>query len=218
VKRYEAVLLDFRGILVHSPETEWWVSQAYRMADLAPDPEAQREVIAALNRIEDLPGYEEDERRVDISVEANREVTMRRFASVDVPPAIAEALYQLDYEPSAWPVFPDAADVVRAIRDRGVRTALVSDFHADVRPHLASNGIELDAYVISFEHGFQKPDPRMFTTALDTLGVSSDRTLMVGDRATHDGGAAKVGIDTLILPAPERFGPRGLDIVLHLLG
>jgi HAD superfamily hydrolase (TIGR01509 family) len=72
--------------------------------------------------------------------------------------------------------------------------------------------------VISFEHGFQKPDPRMFTTALDACGVAPNKALMVGDRVSHDGGAAAVGIDTLILPAPTKYGPRGLDVILSLLG
>ena len=41
---------------------------------------------------------------------------------------------------------------------------------------------------------------------------------MVGDRASHDGGAANVGIATLILPQPPAaLEPRGLDIVLRLL-
>jgi putative hydrolase of the HAD superfamily len=130
---------------------------------------------------------------------------------------LSEALYALDFEPRTWPIYPDATGVVHAIRERGVRTALVSDFHVDLRPHLAANGIELDAHVISVEHGFQKPDPRMFTTALDLLGVSPGEALMVGDRASHDGGAASVGIDTLILPAPVEFGPRGLEIILRLI-
>jgi FMN phosphatase YigB (HAD superfamily) len=71
--------------------------------------------------------------------------------------------------------------------------------------------------VLSFEHGCQKPDPRMFLTALHLLGVDAHRTLMVGDRASHDGGAAEVGITTLILPpAPTVVGPRGLDAVVRL--
>jgi FMN phosphatase YigB (HAD superfamily) len=41
---------------------------------------------------------------------------------------------------------------------------------------------------------------------------------MVGDRVSHDGGAAAVGVDTLILPARREFGPRGLDVILGMLG
>jgi FMN phosphatase YigB (HAD superfamily) len=58
----------------------------------------------------------------------------------------------------------------------------------------------------------------MFTTALDALGVGPHEALMVGDRAARDGGAAAVGIDTLVLPTPAELGPRGLDAVVGLLG
>lgn len=107
--------------------------------------------------------------------------------------------------------------MVAAIQERGCKMALVSGFHVDLRTHLGDAGIVPDAHVISFEHGFQKPDPRMFTTALTLLGVEPHEALMVGDRASHDGGAAAVGIDTLILPTPPAAGPRGLDVVLRML-
>jgi HAD superfamily hydrolase (TIGR01549 family) len=137
---------------------------------------------------------------------------------VGIDAELAEAMWQLNCEPIAWPLFPDAAEVVRDIREWGCKTALVSDYHADLRPHLREGGIDLDAYVISFEHGFQKPDPRMFTTALELLDVEAADALMVGDRASHDGAASNVGIDTLILPTRPKFGPRGLDVILGMLG
>lgn len=174
-------------------------------------------ILEAFGRIESLPGFDEDERRVDTSLEANHEIVVRRMREVGLDEGSAEALWALDLDPMSWPVYPDAPEVVAAIRARGCATALVSDFHVDLRPHLEANGIVLDAHVISFEHGFQKPDPRMFTTALEALGVEPHEALMVGDRASHDGGAAAVGIDTLILPAPIEFGPRGLDVLLRIL-
>jgi FMN phosphatase YigB (HAD superfamily) len=58
----------------------------------------------------------------------------------------------------------------------------------------------------------------MFTLALDVLEVGPEDALMVGDRPSHDGGAAAAGITTLILPAPpERLEPRGLEVVTRLL-
>lgn len=99
-----------------------------------------------------------------------------------------------------------------------MKTALVSNFHVDLRPHLIDTGFELDAYVISFEHGFQKPDARMFRAALDELDVPASDALMVGDTLDLDGGAAAVGIDTLLLPTPAEFAPRGLDVILGMLG
>lgn len=75
----------------------------------------------------------------------------------------------------------------------------------------------IDTYVLSFEHGIQKPDPRMFTLALDALDIEAGDALMVGDRASHDGGAASIGITTLILPGQHTLQPRGLEAVLRLL-
>ncbi|HEX5251375.1 MAG TPA: HAD family hydrolase, partial [Gaiellales bacterium] len=76
-----------------------------------------------------------------------------------------------------------------------------------------------DACVVSVEQGVQKPDPRLFRLALETLGVGASQALMVGDRASHDGGAADAGITTLILPPPPiDLVPRGLDVVTRLVG
>jgi HAD superfamily hydrolase (TIGR01549 family) len=165
-----------------------------------------------------LPGFEEEAARADVSFEANRELVTRWFRAVGIEADLAEAAWALNSEPSAWPVYPDASDVVRAIRNRGVKTALVSNFHVDLRPHLIASGIELDAYVISFEQGCQKPDPGMFRAALEELGTQPEDALMVGDSLTLDGGAAAIGIDTLLLPVPGEFGPRGLDVILGMLG
>jgi putative hydrolase of the HAD superfamily len=133
-------------------------------------------------------------------------------------PDLADAAWALNGEAPAWPVFPDAAEVVRGIKHRGVKAALVSNFHVDLRPHLIDSGVALDAYVISVEHGFQKPDARMFRAALNELDVSASDALMVGDRLDLDGGATAVGIDTLLLPTPKEFGVRGLDVILGMLG
>jgi FMN phosphatase YigB (HAD superfamily) len=215
--KYEAVLLDFRGILVHDREAEWWIDESLKEIGRTADAAERAEMAAALDRMPELPGYAADETKVDSSLEANERIMRARLEALGFDDELAEAIRLLDFQPRAWPVFPDAAAVVREIRARGCRTALVSDFHVDLRPHLIANGMELDAYVISFEHGWQKPDPRMFTTALEALDVAASSALMVGDRASHDGGASLVGIDTLILPAPREFGPRGLDVVLRLL-
>ncbi len=134
---------------------------------------------------------------------------------------MAEALYALDADPANHPLYPDVEPVLRAIRARDLAIAVVSDFHADLRPVLARHGLGdlVDAWVISFEHGIQKPDARMFRLAVEMLEVSPAAALMVGDQSATDGGAAAVGITTLILPPPpEHLEKRGLEIVLRVLG
>jgi FMN phosphatase YigB (HAD superfamily) len=69
---------------------------------------------------------------------------------------------------------------------------------------------------LSFEHGVQKPDPRLFEIALAELGLAPAEALMVGDRASRDAGGVPLGITTLILPRAPNFGPRGLDAIPRL--
>jgi FMN phosphatase YigB (HAD superfamily) len=72
--------------------------------------------------------------------------------------------------------------------------------------------------VLSGEQGVQKPDTRIFLAAVAALGVEPADALMVGNAAPTDGGAPALGIATLILSRPDRLRPRGLDVVLPLLG
>lgn len=44
----------------------------------------------------------------------------------------------------------------------------------------------------------------MFSTALAALDIEPEEALMVGDRASHDGGAVALRIDTLTSRLPKR--------------
>lgn len=183
------------------------------------DPEVVAAAVAGIAAAGLLPEILEAERHEDCSAALNRSVSMLRFEKAGLDAELADALYQLDFEPESHPLYSDVPDVLAAIRALGVKIALVSDIHFDLRADLANHGVAelFDAYVLSFEHGFQKPDPRMFQLALDAMGVEASDALMVGDRVSHDGGAVSVGISTLILPALHDLVPRGLDVVLRLL-
>ncbi len=117
-------------------------------------------------------------------------------------------------------LLPDVPFVLKALHEAGVGVVVISDIHLDLRPLLARQGVGdlIDGYALSFEEGVEKPDPRLFGVALSRLGTRADRTLMVGDLAAKDGGAANIGITTLILPRrsahPDR--PR-LDPVLRIV-
>lgn len=114
--------------------------------------------------------------------------------------------------------YPDAPEVLRELKARGCRIAVVSDIHYDLRPHFKHHGLDgfIDAWALSYEHGWVKPEPEAFLTALRMLALGAGEALMVGDRDSRDGGAAAVGIPTLLLPPVANFSPRGLDLVLRL--
>lgn len=217
--RFRAVLFDWRGTLVHDPALAWWVGRALESVGRPVAPEMVDAMAAGLAETAELPEFVEAERGIDCSSELHRSVSMRLFQQAGLDSELAEALYRLDFDPSSHPLYPDVPDVLAAIRARGVRVALVSDIHFDLRADLAEQGIAdlIDTYVLSYEHGFQKPDPRIFALALDAAGAQPEEALMVGDRASHDGGAVSAGIPTLLMPAPNELMPRGLDIVLRLL-
>jgi FMN phosphatase YigB (HAD superfamily) len=78
-------------------------------------------------------------------------------------PELAEAMFRVEWEPAARPVYPDVAHVLAAVRDRGTKIAVVSDIHFDIRPDCVAQGIDrfVGVYVSSYEVAAQKPDPRI---------------------------------------------------------
>ncbi|CAM5460994.1 hydrolase [Streptomyces narbonensis] len=98
--------------------------------------------------------------------------------------------------------------------------AVVSNIGWDLRPVFRHHGVDglVDAYVLSYEEGVQKPDAPIFTTACEALGLPPEAVLMVGDSREADGGAAALGCRVHFvehLPVGER--PDGLAEVLRLL-
>ena len=107
----------------------------------------------------------------------------------------------------------------RAMCNAGIRVGIVSDFAWDLRIHLKHHDLAelVDTCVISYELGREKPDPELFLTACDRMGVDPRATLMVGDNPTRDGGAVACGLRAYLLPAEPRTGERGLNHVLDFI-
>jgi HAD superfamily hydrolase (TIGR01509 family) len=90
--------------------------------------------------------------------------------------------------------------------------ALVSNFDhgATARQVLRTGGVgeHFDCIVISQEHGWRKPHPRIFTDTLTALGVEPQEALFVGD-SPHDDivGAKGVGMDIVWVNAQDAALP-----------
>jgi putative hydrolase of the HAD superfamily len=158
----------------------------------------------------------------DLSPERHRAVWTDLYArsgADDLAAGLSDALYALTVDPGSWEAFPDTAATLRALRRRGIRVGVVSDTGFDLRP--VFDRLELspwvDTVVLSCEYGACKPEPRVFHDVCAELGVQPAATLMVGDNALTDGGAAAAGLVVLLLPAPAATGPRGLGHVLSLV-
>jgi len=70
-----------------------------------------------------------------------------------------------------------------ALRRRDLRLVVVSNSNGTLRAKLARLGLlsAFDLVMDSFELGVEKPDPAIFTLALERLGTRAASTLHVGD-------------------------------------
>ncbi|MFJ5723904.1 HAD family hydrolase [Streptomyces sp. NPDC093149] len=150
----------------------------------------------------------------DESAELHRAAYTGLARQVALPdPGLYDALYERHRSPAAWQPYPDAAEVLGALRERGTRVGVVSNIGWDLRPVFRAHGLDalVDTYVLSYEHGVQKPDARLFHRACTLLGQDPAHVVMVGDDPHADGGAAALGCDVRFvrhLPVEER--PDGL--------
>jgi putative hydrolase of the HAD superfamily len=91
-------------------------------------------------------------------------------------------------------VDPDAVNVLDDLA-RDHRLALVTNGAPDVQREKlgrAALARHFSAIVISAELGIGKPDRRIFTAALDAIGVPADMAVMIGDSLPRDIGGAHV--------------------------
>ncbi|MGQ4383935.1 HAD family hydrolase [Streptomyces sp. SAS_270] len=229
----KSVLFDFSGTLFRVESTESWLRAVLSGAEVhLSEPELIR-AAQALESVGALPGGAQPTVPVpcdltelwanrDRSAESHRAAYTGVARQVPLPdPGLYDALYDRHMIPAAWQAYPDAAEVLAALRRRGVSIGVVSNIGWDMRPVFRHHGLDpyVDTYVLSYEHGIQKPDPRLFATACDALGVAPEDTLMVGDDRRADGGAAALGCAVHFVDhLPVTARPDGLRPVLDLAG
>jgi putative hydrolase of the HAD superfamily len=99
-------------------------------------------------------------------------------------------------------------DVLRAVHDAGVRTALLSnswglaDYPRDLFPGL------FDAVVISAEVGMRKPEERIFRHAADLLGVAPAECVFIDDIQANVVAAEALGMTGVLHTDPAETAAR----------
>jgi putative hydrolase of the HAD superfamily len=107
------------------------------------------------------------------------------------------------------PLRPDAVPVLVGLRERGLRTAVVSDCWYELPELLPELPVDplLDARVFSVRVGRCKPHPALFLEACGRLGVAPAECLYVGDGGSQElTGATAVGMHAVRLDAPDLAG------------
>ena len=205
-----AVLFDFSGTLASlEARDEWFTGTGFDAAQRANVMDRLTHPTAS------VPHHAWKYRDLDPAL--HREAYLHVLQTSGLADEHAEELYRLVTDPAEWSVYPDTAFVLTSLRQNGIRTAVVSNIAWDIRPVLTA--VEVDEFVLSFEVGAAKPDPRIFTEALARLDVPAEQALMIGDSEENDGAARELGCSfALVDPLPIANRPTGLIDALRVHG
>lgn len=117
-----------------------------------------------------------------------------------------EAVEALSATRGLWQLpLPGALDGVRAIREAGFAVAVVSNADGHVERDLTAAGFGdvFDVVIDSTAVGVSKPDPQIFSYALEALGVAAEEAWYIGDSAIFDlQGANNAGLPVFVLVDP----------------
>jgi putative hydrolase of the HAD superfamily len=127
-----------------------------------------------------------------------------------VPSRFAAAeLFHRFGTPEAWEVYPEVREVLTALREQGLRLAVISNWDERLPLLLKRLGLTplFDAVVTSSEMGVEKPDRRIFAETVKRLEVEPSEALHVGDSPLEDvEGAIAAGMEAVRLDRSGRGG------------
>lgn len=226
-------MFDFSGTLLRiEPVEQWLRAVLHDSGHDALDESEIRECAARLETMGAQPGGPTPRevpghlaglwRDRDLTDEHHRACYTALAREARLPaPSLADALYERARHPIAWQPYPDTRPVLQELRRRDMPTAVVSNIGWDLRAVFDFHDLTryVDAFVLSYEVGMTKPDPRIFRIACDELALPPADVLMVGDDHEADTGAAALGSPVhLVDPLPVNARPDALRQILDLLG
>jgi len=129
-------------------------------------------------------------------------------------PASAQALDLHDLNQTLlaslrFELYPDVRGALEALRARGLRLAIVSNWDISLHDVLNRTGLArlVDAAVTSAEVGSSKPAPEIFAAALERVRCAPAHALHVGDSPVDDvRGARAAGVAPILLRRGTRAG------------
>lgn len=208
VKRLAAVSLDCHGTLIHTPRMPFIYAEVLTRHGLNVTGE---QVQAGFHEVwEEFESHRQlgHERYGRGPEDARRwwfGFLSRLCERLDIgepTPFTAAELFDRFAHADAWEVFPEVAEALLKLKERGFQLAVVSNWDHRLPALLDRLGLGrfFEVVVYSQDVGAEKPEPLIFERALARLGLSPGAVLHVGDRAMEDvEGALGVGMRALLL-------------------
>lgn len=107
---------------------------------------------------------------------------------------------------------PYLDEVLTELKRRGYRLGVITNTVTSHEEHvrMALRKIDIEKYfdviVTSVDVGFNKPDERIFLTALKAVNVKPEEAVMVGNRISSDIlGGNRIGMKTILFKWNERY-------------
>jgi putative hydrolase of the HAD superfamily len=126
-------------------------------------------------------------------------------------PAFFADLYAHFATAEPWRIYADVLPALRALKRRGLKLAVISNWDNRLRPLLTALRLSplFNSIVVSAEFGVHKPAPDIFFHAAKTLRLSPAAILHVGDSAEEDvAGARRAGFAALRIDRTRKRSTR----------
>jgi HAD superfamily hydrolase (TIGR01662 family) len=135
---------------------------------------------------------------------------------------VAERIYDQWAGNHHFEMYDDVEPVLTELAARGIKMGVISNSHRSLdafREHFKLGAL-ITTSVSSAEHGFMKPHPSIFETALSRAGVEARGAIMVGDSLKADiEGAVAAGMRGILLRRSGEIPPalpEGVSVITSL--
>jgi putative hydrolase of the HAD superfamily len=149
---------------------------------------------------------------------ALHDLRVRCAAAMELPFA-SEVVFGALMDGLRFHAYQDSAPTLRALRARGIRLVVVSNWDWSLHERLLQTGLAelVDGAIASAEIGSSKPDGAIFAAALRMAGTTPEATWHVGDTPEADvEGARAAGIHPILI-AREPPAPAGGALTVRSL-
>ncbi|CAG7616368.1 Phosphoglycolate phosphatase [Paenibacillus solanacearum] len=128
-------------------------------------------------------------------------------------------LYHLFTAPEQYALFEDVKECIERLSREGYKLGIISNFAPTLSSILEHKGIlhYFDPVIVSTEVGLEKPDPAIFSLALERSGLEARDVLYIGDHDRNDIWApAQVGIDAVKIKRYDYHTGEGIHSLREL--
>jgi putative hydrolase of the HAD superfamily len=159
-----------------------------------------------------------------------RELNLQILSGAGIPPAhwddLDAGFMTILSDPAEYTLFPDVMPTLIALRDRGYRLGVISNWDGNLPDMCREWGIAsfFDFILASWGVGYAKPNPLIYQEAVRRAAVTPEAILHVGDNYTADVlGAQAAGLGAVWLNRQHMRAPdpctaiTSLDHLLPLL-